>query len=264
MPKLRSIQEQFARHLQGLPTSPDIASQVKFNQLQNIQRLQVYQNNFKLSLTSNLKAVYPVIEKLVGEQFFNYACNEFIKKFPSEQGNLHEYGSEFSDFLSEFEPAKSLEYLPDMAQFEWAYHQVFHEAGAGKLDLQSLQDVDEALYSQIEFKLHPATRLIYSRYPLLQIWQANQSEEPETIELLQKDYYFLVARRNNENIFQDLEQIDYAFLHLIMQANTLGEISEGLLTNFKDTEIDLNHLLVKHVTTGSICDFKISSEPLRK
>ena len=88
VPKLRDVQEQFARHLQGLSSDPDIAEQVKFNQLQNKQRLQVYQNNFKLSLTSNLSAIYPVIEKLVGNKFFNYACNEFISLYPSQHGNL--------------------------------------------------------------------------------------------------------------------------------------------------------------------------------
>ena len=264
VPKLRNIQEQFARHLQGLPTSPDIAKQVKFNQLQNVQRLQVYQNNFKLSLTSNLSAIYPVIEKLVGENFFNYACNEFIKIHPSTHGNLHEYGNEFSIFLSEFEAAKSLSYLPDMARFEWAYHEVFHEASAEQLNLQTLHGIDEEQYSLIEFVLHPASRIIASKFPLMQIWQSNQSENPEPIQLEENEYYFLVARRNNENIFQKLDRIDFDFLSLIKKGQTLGEISNALLLENDESDVDLNNLLVKHVSTGSICDFKISSEPLRE
>ncbi len=258
MPKLREIQEQFAKHLQGLATDPDIAEQVKFNQLQNRQRLQVYQNNFKLSLTSNLASIYPVIEKLVGEQFFNYACNEFISLYPSLQGNLHEYGSEFSDFLSDFEPARSLAYLPDMAKFEWAYHRVFHEADSKPLDLERLQDINEVDYENIVFSLNPATRLMTSRFPLIDIWQANQSDEPPEIKLRDKNYYFLIGRRNYENIFQTLDQIEYQFLVMVQAKNKLGEISNVLTENFTEEQVDLNQLLVKNVTLGNISDFELA------
>ena len=264
MSKLREIQEQFARHLQGLPTNPDIAKQVKFNQLNNVNRLQVYQNNFRLSLTSNLAAIYPVVEKLVGDKFFKYCCHEFIKNHPSEQGNLHEYGSELAQFLTDFEAAQSLLYLPDMARFEWAYHQVFHEASANKLDLQLLQQVEEQDYSRIIFSLHPATRLMKSKFPLVKIWQANQENEPDSIELNTKDYFFLIGRRNKENIFQTLELIDFDFLNLIAAGLTLGDISERLLDKHDEAVLDLNQLLIKHVSTENICNFEISSEPLEQ
>ena len=261
MPKLRDIQEQFGRHLQGLPTTPDIAEQVEFNQLDNRQRLQVYQNNFRLSLTNNLAAIYPVIEKLVGEQFFKYACHEFIKKYPSKQGNLHKYGVEFAEFLHDFDPAKSLIYLADMARLEWAYHEVFHEAGASKFDLQALQQVKEDQYPNLVFSLHPASRLLTSRYPLTKIWQANQVDNPEQINLEEKDYFFVIGRRNNENIFQTLKKIDFDFLSMVRSGQRLQTISEQLQSLGNGSLIDLNELLIKHVSTGNICKFEISLEP---
>ena len=261
MQKLREIQEQFARHLQGLPTSPDITKQVQHNQLENRQRLQVYQNNFKLSLTNNLAAIYPVIEKLVGEQFFNYACHEFIKVNPSKQGNLHAYGIEFSEFLGDFKPAKTLKYLPDMAKLEWAYHEVFHEASAGKFDIQALQQVKEDQYPLLIFSLHPATRMLASCYPLTKIWQANQADAPEQINLQEDDYYFLVGRRANENIFQTLKKIDFDFLTLIQAGQRFETITEQLQSQNDATAIDFNTLLINHVATGNICNFEISLEP---
>ncbi len=257
MPKLREVQEQFARHLQGLPSSPDIAKQVKFNQLQNAQRLQVYQNNFKLSLVSNLASIYPVIKKLVGEAFFDYAAKEFIKNHPSRHGNLHEYGAEFSIFLADFEPAKSLTYLPDMALLEWAYHRVFHEAEVSALDLQRLQDVNERDYENIVFSLHPASRLLASNYPLTDIWQANQVNDPHEIKLETKKYFFLIARRKFENVFQTLDEIEYQFLQSIYQNKSLGEVSSLLVENFPDQQIDLNQLLIKNVTLNNIYDFSL-------
>lgn len=261
MPKLREIQEQFARHLQGLPTSPEIADQIEFNQLENRQRLQVYQNNYNLSLTSNLAAIYPVIEKLVGEQFFKYACNEFIKNYPSRHGNLHEYGAEFAEFLNSFDAASSLAYLADMARLEWAYHQVFHEATAPEFDIQALQQVDENQYPDIIFFLHPASRLLACRYPVTKIWQANQVDNPEQINLTQKDYFFLVGRRNNENIFQALNKLDFDFLSLVKSRQRLQTISEKIEAQDYGLVVDFNALLIKHVSTGNICKFEVSTEP---
>lgn len=261
MPKLRDIQEQFARHLQGLPTSPAIADQVQFNQLENVNRLQVYRNNFRLSLTGNLAAIYPVLKKLVGEQFFNYACKEFIRDYPSRHGNLHEYGVEFADFIEHFDPARSLRYLADMARLEWAYHEVFHEAAGGRLDTQALQNVKPEHYPDIVFFLHPATRILESRYPLIDIWQTNQEEKPQHIVLNQKDYFFLVGRRNNENVFQTLSKLDYDFLSMVESQQRLQTISERLRPSGDESVIDLDGLLVKHVATGNICKFEISQEP---
>lgn len=257
MPKLRDIQEQFARHLQGLPTSPDIVHQVKYNQLPNKQRLQVYQNNFKISLTTNLASIYPVIEKLVGEKFFNYASNEFISLYPSQNGDLHQYGGEFSVFLAEFEPAKSLAYLSDMAKFEWAYHQVFHEQDTVALDLQRLEIVNEADYENIVFSLNPASRLMSARFPLIDIWQANQSDNPVEIKLEDKDYYFLIGRRNYEIIFQNIDQIEYDFLKLVDSGIKLGEILISLTHSYSENKVNLNELLIKNVTIGNIDDFKL-------
>ena len=170
---------------------------------------------------------------------------------------MHEYGSEFGLFLADFEPVKQLTYLPDMAKFEWAYHLVFHEAETSAFDLQRLQDVDEQDYEHIVFYLHPASRLISSNYPLVDIWQANQSDDPPEIKLEAKNYFFLIARRKFENIFQSFDEIEYQFLNMISEGKMLGEISITLMNIFPDQEIDLNQMLIKNVTLNNISDFKL-------
>ena len=43
------------------------------------RRVQVYRNNVRTNLTGALKSIYPVVEKLVGDGFFNYTAAEYIK-----------------------------------------------------------------------------------------------------------------------------------------------------------------------------------------
>ena len=59
--------------------------------------LQVYRNNIFISLTAALAAVYPVVQRLVGEGFFKYAADAFIRAHPPASGNLHDFGAGLAD-----------------------------------------------------------------------------------------------------------------------------------------------------------------------
>ena len=67
-----------------------------------------------------------MVEKLVGEGFFRYAASQFIRQYPSKSGDLNEFGYEFPEFLETFEPAAKLNYLPDVARLELAYHEAYY------------------------------------------------------------------------------------------------------------------------------------------
>src|SRR6185436_9928463 len=75
-----------------------------------------------------LAAVYPVVQRLLGQGFFEYACDAFIRRHPPRSGNLHDFGAEFAEFLAGFEAASTLTYLPDTARLEWSWHVAFHAA----------------------------------------------------------------------------------------------------------------------------------------
>jgi len=86
------------------------------------QLLQVYRNNVAVNLTEALKAVYPAMARLVGDEFFAHAAGHYLRHHPPASGNLHDFGAVFADFLAAFEPARGLDYLPDVARLEWAWH----------------------------------------------------------------------------------------------------------------------------------------------
>ena len=87
------------------------------------RHFQVYRNNIIESLTTALKAIYPVTERLVGEGFFRYTTASYIPAHRPVSGNLHDFGEKFFSFLASFPPASELTYLPDVARLEWAMHE---------------------------------------------------------------------------------------------------------------------------------------------
>ena len=137
MPRLRELQLGFAAALlEGDAGGFD--RHIRAAGLSGARRLQVYRHNTLLGLTGALEAVYPVVRRLVGEEFFRYAAAQYIARHPSRSGDLHEFGEHFPLFLQSFAPVAELVYLPDVARLEWTYHQVFHAANHPPLDRAAL------------------------------------------------------------------------------------------------------------------------------
>jgi len=160
-------------------TTTGLGQAIVGNGLDWQKRVQVYRNNIFSGLTQALKDVYPVVERLVGEEFFKYCAHGYIVAHPSQSGNLHDFGNQFPEYLKTIEMAQQLVYLADVAALEWVYHVVFHACDALPLDINKLQNVPEEYYMLLRFVPNPANRLIQSPYPVLKIWQANQIHASE-------------------------------------------------------------------------------------
>src|SRR5262245_28271558 len=137
-------------------------------------RIDVYRNNVLGNYRSALHQTYPVVLALVGAAFFDRAADEYVPRHASLSGGLNNFGGAFGDFLTAWAPATELVYLPDVARLEWAIERVFHAADAPLLDVRALSGVPPAKLPTLRFKLHPATRIVRSHYPILRIWQVNQ------------------------------------------------------------------------------------------
>ena len=140
----------------------------------------IYQNSAIANITHSLSLTYPVIEKLVGEDFFQATCKEFIRVTWPKSGNMDDYGVEFADFLAQFEHAKHLAYLPDVARLEWIFHQSSLADDAKITDWSTLAQVTDIL--QLCFILAPSVKFITSVFPIDKIWQFNRSDNPADID----------------------------------------------------------------------------------
>src|SRR5260370_22422049 len=80
------------------------------------ERLDIYRSTFLLTLTKALRLCFPVVQKLVGDEFFEGAAQVFIAGHPPRAAWLAQYGAEFPDFLRAFGPAASVRSLRDVAE----------------------------------------------------------------------------------------------------------------------------------------------------
>lgn len=141
-------------------------------------RYAVYRNNVVVSLSDALADTFPVVRQLVGEAFFHAMAREFACQHPPSSPVLAHYGEGFVEFIAHFESASSVPYLADVAQLEWAYVRAFHAADASSLPAHALAELlahPERL-NDTRLLFSPPVRLIRSRFAVVSIWRAHQSE----------------------------------------------------------------------------------------
>ena len=255
-PSLRDLQSRFVDAIFAADQR-SFDGAIRSNGLASAERLDIYRNNMLVGLSKALSSAYPVIERLVGADFFRYAAHRFIHQYPSRSGDLHNFGGEFADFLQSFEATAKLAYLPDVARLELAYHQVYSAADHSPLDTQALATVPPERYEELHFQLHPASRLIQSRFPLDAIWQVNQTDYQgdQTVDLNSGGVTLLVIRRDLEITINPLSQEEFAFLHALAKGNDFATACEQTLAVNADS--DVAAIFQRHVAEHTLVAFSL-------
>ena len=222
------------------------------------RRLQIYRNNLFESLTSALEAVFPVVARLVGERFFRQLARGFIGAHPSRSGNLHEFGCNLPAYLASM--PSGLTYLADVAALEWACHEVWHEADETALDAAALGAVPVGEQPRLRLHLQAASRFVASAFPVLRIWQANQSEAAEVpVSLDDGGVQLLVARRDFDVEFRVLHAAEDVWLRALAAGATL-EIATARALD-ANPAFGLAGVLTRHLSLGSFARLSLAAEP---
>ncbi len=253
MIELRDLQVRFTA---GILDSDDdsITRHIRANRLTGSRRLQVYRNNVVTGFTEALRAAYPVIERLTGEQFFRGMARAYIASTPSRAGNLHEFGHDFGDFLAGHPACRGFPYFAEVARLEWACHEAWHAGEHEPLDVAKLAEVDAAHYSALVFVLHPTVRLLRARYPVHKIWEVNQPEYPHepVVDLETGEACILVHRKGWEVQVLSLDAATFVFLDRLSRGDNLGIATEAAIG--LDSSFDLNGRLMSQLENRVIVD----------
>jgi hypothetical protein len=220
--------------------------------------IEVYRNNYRGNLHDTLASAYPVIRKLVAEEFFRFLTRRYIERYPSRSGNLHCYGSEMAEFLTCFENTQHLAYLPDMAQLEWAYHHAYFAKDAPAFDINRLAMVAPEAYAGLYWRLHPSCVLLTSAYPVAAIWHAHQGESLDDFHIdLDSGVDVLLVYRNGLRV--DITRIASDGQHWLTQLQsgiTMGAATDATLSAYP--HFDLTTTLRHWITHGVLIDFNLS------
>lgn len=250
---LNNIQDQFKNlmldHPDTLNAPPDSFSTL-FHEgpIPLSARLKIYRNNIVGSLTDIMIAGFPLIDNLVGRSFMERMARSFILKNPPTSGCLNLYGAGFDLFIAQFEPARSLPYLPDMARLETALNDAYYAGDDAPLRPEDFEDIPPEDLQTFALGLRPSVRLIDSAYPVDQIRDFCLSPETkplQTPDLKSGGVKLMIYRPCLEVKIIKLDDDEYEMLLALAGGQNLGDALEKTLSTHKN--FNFQPFLQKHI-----------------
>jgi len=226
---LDELQRRFVASLYGEPADLDAAIRSE-DGISAADRLAIYRGNLHATFANALRLGFPVIAALCGPAFFAVLAREFQQAHPSASGDLHAIGAPLPQYLRERFADSEYAYFADVAALEWAREEAARAADAPPLDLQVLGAIagDEA--AALRFTLHPAVRLVASRWPVFALWQAHQGPgEVAGVDLGSGPQQVIVWRLRGRQQLECVAAAEWRLLAALQDGATLGDAFDAAL-----------------------------------
>jgi uncharacterized protein (UPF0276 family) len=201
------------------------------------QRFALYRGNLVGTWNKTLAAAYPVLQELVGEEFFSGLTRAYGKAYPSDSGDLNHFGAHFARFLEEFEHVSDYPYFPDMARLEWQLHRAHYASGGHQVGAADFAKLSPEQMDHVRLTINPACSLIRSDWAVVELWQAHQPGMENTFPAeLTRPNDGLIVRPHWKVDLVSLPAAAFTLLNTLAQGGFLGQALDDALE--VDAEFD--------------------------
>jgi hypothetical protein len=132
----------------------------------------VYRNTVIHGAVEALRANYPVVAQIVGEEMFEHVAVDFVSTCPPLTPVLALFGAEFADWLMRQGWIHDLPYLPDVARIDRLHLKCLFAPDEDSLSKEQIKRHSEASFATL--RLHPAAQFAWLPTPAMSIWLAHQ------------------------------------------------------------------------------------------
>ena len=202
------------------------AAIAQFDQSVSHPRFGIYRNNVASALTNSLRVRYPVVEQLVGRDFFGMMAREYFVGNKPNSAMLISYGAEFPEFIACFEPAAALSYLADVAKLESAWWLAYHAADRSPLSKEALAALAPEAWGETHMRLLPYVKALSFESSAASIWQAHHDDKFDMPSGVENPEYALVHREGMQVLVQNIAHDMFLFLDALAQGGTLLDAYE--------------------------------------
>lgn len=185
-------------------------------------RFDIYRNNVVASLTEALAKTFPVVQRLVGTEYFSALVRQFVRRNPPASKILADFGAALPGFIGGFPPLVDYPYLADVARLEWARLQVMRAADAPTFALATGGPLDLAAIVELPFALAPSAQLLASEHPIASLW-LGQTESGDAEEIDWQAECLMVFRSGRQVVHARLRQPEFEFFKLLPEQRSLGD-----------------------------------------
>ena len=143
-------------------------------------------------------------------------------------------------------------YLADIAELEMALGRACHAADAAPIGAQAVASLATDRFDGLRVTLHPSVSLIASRFPIVTVWQANQSDDGDGMIDRWRPEAALVARSFGDVGVWRLPAGGHAFLDALRGGATMAAAANAGMLDSRafDPTINLTLLGESNIVVG--------------
>jgi len=211
------------------------------------ERFSVYRNNVHVGLIEALADRFPVVQALVGAEFFRAMARAYVQARKPQSPLLAHYGDSFPDFIDAHEPAASLPFLGDMARTERDWSRAWAAADEPAMDRSSLARFSAVELAMARIRPHAAAHLICSAWPVAQLWQAHQGDAPDLSSIQWQPQAVLITRPAAEVRLQCIDAGAARIAAALLAGQSIGAAAQA-------AETDIGAALALFIDSGMIAE----------
>lgn len=193
-----------------------------------LEAWRVYRQGYPARLSEALGETYEAVWSVLGDEGFFALCDRYLSAHPSQNYNLSNYGGSVPRFLEADASSTEFPFLPELAAFEWEFHELFHKAPSPvrHRSPEALASID----GDTRFRLIPALRLFRFSYGVHSIWKKRGGKE-QTLEspVLHRSESVILFKSGSQMLqSMTLETEQYEILHRLADGQTLQNALESV------------------------------------
>jgi hypothetical protein len=196
--------------------------------------MRVYRNTVVSGCVDALRANYPVVARLLGDEMFEAVAAEHSSQCPPRRPTLALYGARFPEWLQGQTWFHEIPYLSEVARIERFYVESLFAADAEPMDMSRVLGAD---WQTLRLRLHPATRFQWLSAPAMSIWLAQREETVSELELEWKAEGVLLTRPSFDIQPARLSRAGHRFLFGIRLGESVGAAAIACASLYPDTDI---------------------------
>jgi hypothetical protein len=270
--RLRAFQDGFANALvvPGGMAQGGSDAQAEIARLVAQPGFAVYRNTVLTGCIDALQANYPAVSRLVGDEWFRATAAIYARANLPRHPTMLDYGSNFADFLVDFEPAAGLPYLAGVARLDRFWTEAHIARDEAPVAAAALAHLAAAELARAVLRPHPSARWAwFDGEPIVTIWERNR--RAETIvddegsaapDLDWRAEGVLITRPQGKVEWTALPKAGCAFLDACAAGSTLADAATAALG--ADPHVDLAALMARTLGAGAFSRLAVREVPSKE
>lgn len=144
------------------------------------EALDVYKQGYYARLTDALGENFEAVWWVLGDESFMDTTKEYIAANPSTFYNINDYHFGFINFLKSHPASREINFLHDLARFEWEFKLIFHARTDTPIDKNS---VAAKIHDDCKINFVSSLQLFHAPSAVYSVWKEKKNPDSDNLDI---------------------------------------------------------------------------------